>query len=130
MFTILPCKDEKRLQKYQEGTTLLIFEENCIESGCVAYKKNGSAVEITELLLCDTDQDNDKYLRADALVRSVGSIALNDGVITLCTRDMKYKDILLRLGFFEHGEYLLIYLNRLFSGVCSGCKDSGCGCDA
>lgn len=126
MFKILPCKDEKRLKNYNEGTSLLIFEENSVEAGSVAYKENGSAVEITELLLCDEYQDGDKYLYVDALVRSVGSIALNKGVITLCTRDMKFRDMLLRLGFFEHGEYLIIYLNKLFCGTCSGCKGDGC----
>ena len=125
MFTILPCKDGKRLSYYPEGTTLLIYSENSQESGHIAYIPNKSAVEIISMELGVSDPESrEAFLVADALIRSVGSIALNASVITLCTKLQGFDKIFSELGFFSHGDYLTLYLNKLFSGVCKGCSGS------
>lgn len=125
MFSILPCKDEKVLSSYPEGTTLLIYSENSVEIGHIAYIPNKSAVEIISMALGVEDSSSrEAFLIADALVRSVGSIALNASVITLCTKLSGFDKVFSELGFFKHGDFQILYLNKLFSGVCKGCSGS------
>ncbi len=128
MFSILPLKDKERLSVYPEGTTLLEYKEDGVVKGYIAYRQYKSAYELLALNVGEeTDPESDEaFLRADALVRSVGAIALGDGVLTLCTKDEALKPIYERLGFFKNGDFKSLYLNKLFGGVCKGCK-GGCG---
>ncbi len=120
MLSILPCKDKERLLPFPEGTTLLIYKEEGREQGYIAYKPFKSAMEI---LAVNVGEDTDKkFLRADGLFRAVGSIALNEGILTLCTKDTSILPILTELGFFKNGEFYTLYLNKFFSGVCKGCS--------
>lgn len=129
MFTILPCKDESKLSAYPEGTTLLIYKEDGKERGHIAYCRNKSAFEILSLdtgveLSSDLTVSEEMFLHADALIRSVGAIALGEGLLTLCSKDSALAPLWDKFGFFVHGEYYTLYLSKLFSKGCSGC--SGC----
>ncbi len=123
MLSILPCKDTDRLSKYPEGTTLLIYKEGNEECGYIAYKPYKSAMEILDVKV-GKGVGKTQFLRADALFRAVGSVALNDGVLTLCTKDTSMVSVLEELGFFKNGEFYTLYLNKFFSGVCKGCSGS------
>lgn len=123
MFSILPCKDESKLSSFPHGTTLLIYSENEQEKGHIAYAPNKSAVEIISMDLGVEDvNSHEAFLVADALIRSVGSIALNASIITLCTKLQGFEKIFADMGFFANGEYMTLYLNKLFSGMCKGCS--------
>lgn len=129
MFSILPCSDPEKLGAYPEGTTLLIYKDNGIERGHIAYRRNKSAFE---LLSFDTGEDfepdgtvgKEMFLHADALIRSVGAIALGEGILTMCTKREDYLPLLEKFGFFRHNDYYILYLSKLFAKGCSGC--SGC----
>ncbi len=123
MLSILPCKDKDRLDKYPEGTTLLIYREDNVECGYIAYRPYKSAMEILDVKTGGEDEKK-IFLRADGLFRAVGSIALNEGIITLCTKDTSILPILKELGFFKNGEFYTLYLNKFFGGVCKGCGGS------
>lgn len=129
MFSILPCKDADKLVGYPDGTTLLIYKENDVERGHVAYIRNKSAIEILSM---DTGEEyddgmtvgKDMFLHADALIRSVGAIALGQGLLTLCSREQSLAPIFEKFGFFMHDGYYTLYLSKLFAKGCSGC--TGC----
>ncbi len=129
MFSILPCSDESKLKAFPEGTTLLIYKDNEIERGHIAYCRNRSALEILSMETGAEDSSEGEvseelFIHADALIRSVGAIALSEGVLTLCTKREDYLPLLEKFGFFRHGDYYILYLSKLFAKGCSGCK--GC----
>lgn len=131
MFSILPCKDEEKLSVYPKGTTLLIYKENGTQRGHIAYIRNKSAFEILSLdtgveLSSDGSASDEMFLHADALIRSVGAIALGEGLLTLCTKDESLESLWNKFGFFKHNEYYTLYLSKLFAKGCSGCE----GCNA
>ncbi len=132
MFSILPCKDADKLKLYPEGVTLLIYKEDGKERGHIAYIRNKSAIEILsmdtgEKYEADGTVGKEMFLHADALIRSVGAIALGEGVLTLCSRQEALAPLLQKFGAFHHNGYYTLYLSKLFSKGCSGC--SGCsGC--
>ena len=129
MFSILPCKDAQKLSAYPEGTTLLIYRDNEVERGHIAYIRNKSAFEILSMETgeeyeADLTVGKEMFLHADALIRSVGAIALGEGLLTLCSRQVSLAPIFEKFGFFMHNGYYTLYLSKLFSKGCSGC--SGC----
>ena len=129
MFSILPCKDAQKLSAYPEGTTLLIYRDNEVERGHIAYIRNKSAFEILSMETgeeyeADLTVGKEMFLHADALIRSVGAIALGEGLLTLCSRQGSLAPIFEKFGFFMHNGYYTLYLSKLFSKGCSGC--SGC----
>ena len=131
MFSILPCKDEEKLWGFPQGTTLLIYKENGTERGHIAYCRNKSAFEILSLETGEEYSDGvvskEMVLHADALIRSVGAIALGEGLLTLCAKDESLAPLWEKFGFFRHNEYYTLYLSKLFAKGCSGCE--GCnGC--
>ena len=131
MFTILPSKDEKLLSAYPQGTTLLLYKENGTERGHIAYCRNKSAFEILSLetgeeYMEDGSVSKEMFLHADALIRSVGAVALGEGLLTLCSREKKLAPLFEKFGFFLHNEYYTLYLSKLFAKGCSGCE----GCNA
>lgn len=129
MFSILPCKDADKLSVYPQGTTLLIYRDNDVERGHIAYIRNKSAIEILSMETGEKYEDNmtvgkEMLLHADALIRSVGAIALSEGLLTLCSREESLAPIFEKFGFFIHNGYYTLYLSKLFAKGCSGC--SGC----
>lgn len=129
MFSILPCKDAEKLSAYPEGTTLLIYKEDGNERGHIAYIRNKSAIEILSMDTGESFTDEGKvskemFLHADALIRSVGAIALGEGLLTLCSKAEHLEPLFEKFGFFLHNGYYTLYLSKLFAKGCSGCE--GC----
>ncbi len=133
MFSILPCKDADKLSVYPEGTTLLIYKENDNIRGHIAYRRYMSALEILSLdtgveSTAEAAVSKEMLLHADALIRAVASIALGEGLLTLCTKDESLKPLFEKFGFFKNGEFYTLYISKLFSKGFSGCE--GCNCCA
>lgn len=131
MFSILPCKDKEKLSVYPEGTTLLIYKDGDKERGHIAYRRYMSALEILSLETGASFNDDgtvskEMFLHADALIRAVASIALSEGLLTVCSKDETLKPLLEKFGFFRNGEFFTMYINKLFSAGFSGCD--GCNC--
>lgn len=132
MFSILPCKDADKLSAYPEGATLLIYKDNDVERGHIAYIRNKSAIEILSMETGEEYEDNltvgkEMFLHADALIRSVGAIALTEGLLTLCSRKGSLAPIFEKFGFFLHNGYYTLYLSKLFAKGCSGCNGCNVG---
>lgn len=131
MFSILPCKDADKLSAYPEGTTLLIYKDGENVRGHIAYRKYMSALEILSL---DTGVEFDGkselskelILHADALIRAVASIALSEGLLTVCSKEENLKPLFEKFGFFKNGGFYTLYISKLFSKGFSGCE--GCNC--
>ena len=131
MFSILPCKDEDKLVAYPEGTTLLIYKDGEVERGHIAYRRYMSALEILSLDTGVSFEDDgtvgkEMFLHADALIRSVASIALSEGLLTICSRNEELAPLFERFGFFRNGCFYTLYVSKLFSAGFSGCD--GCNC--
>lgn len=131
MFSILPSTEKEKLEKFPEGTTLLVYKENENERGHIAYRRYMSAMEIVSV---DTGADfeadgtvgKEMLLHADALIRAVASIALNEGMLTVCSRDSSLEALFEKFGFFKNGDFYTLYISKLFSAGFSGCD--GCNC--
>ena len=112
MFSILPCKDADKLSVYPEGTTLLIYKENDNIRGHIAYRRYMSALEILSLdtgveSTAEAAVSKEMLLHADALIRAVASIALGEGLLTLCTKNESLKPLFEKFGFFKNGEFFI-----------------------
>lgn len=133
MFSILPCKDADKLSCYPEGTTLLIYKDGENERGHVAYKRYMSALEILSLDTgvkreAESEISKEEVLHADALIRAVASIALSEGLLTVCSKEETLSPLFEKFGFFRNGEFYTLYISKLFSKGFSGCD--GCNCCA
>lgn len=131
MFSILPCKDKEVLAGYPEGTTLLIYKDGDKERGYIAYRRYMSALEILSMETgvepeADGSVSKEMLLHADALIRAVASIALSEGLLTVCSRNNSLGALLEKFGFFKNGEFYTLYISKLFSKGFSGCE--GCNC--
>lgn len=132
MFSILPCKDADKLGAYPEGATLLIYKEDGKQRGHIAFIRNKSAIEILSLdtgekFAPDGSVTKEMFLHADALIRSIGAIALGEGILTLCSKQESLAPLFEKFGFFLHNGYFTLYLSKLFAKGCSGCNGcSGC----
>ncbi|MBQ8001409.1 MAG: hypothetical protein IJ298_09495 [Ruminococcus sp.] len=131
MFSILPCKDENVLAGYPEGTTLLIYKDDENVRGHIAYRRYMSALEILSMETgvepeADGSVSKEMLLHADALIRAVASIALTEGLLTVCSKDVSLEPLFEKFGFFKNGEFYTLYVSKLFSKGFSGCD--GCNC--
>lgn len=131
MFSILPCKDADKLSCYPEGTTLLVYKDGDKVRGHVAYRKYMSALELLSLVTGVENEDKNEIskemmLHADALIRAVASIALSEGLLTVCSKEESLKPLFEKFGFFKNGEFYTLYISKLFSKGFSGCE--GCSC--
>lgn len=131
MFSILPCKDADKLSNFPEGTTLLIYKDGECERGHIAYRRYMSALEILSLDTGVPFEDDgtvgkEMFLHADALIRSVASIALSEGLLTICSRNEALSPVFEKFGFFRNGDFYTLYVSKLFSAGFSGCD--GCNC--
>ncbi len=131
MFSILPSTEQEKLEKIPEGTTLLIYKDGENERGHIAYRRYMSALEILSLetgaeFNPDGTVSKEMFLHADALIRAVASIALNEGLLTVCSKDSSLEALFEKFGFFKNGEFYTLYISKLFSAGFSGCD--GCNC--
>lgn len=138
MITVKPTEDKELINKYgRENTAVLIMRQESKEIGYVAIAPFMSTYEILDMHL-DIDKplkraEGESYAPLSAnelglveiLLRAAGSFAINKNSFSLCTRDKLYFDLLSKFQFIKNGEYLVLYLSKLFSGgcACGGKKD-------
>lgn len=133
MITVKPTDDNKLISKYGSGAACLIMREENKEIGFIAVAPYKSAYEILDMNLSVDKplkrQEGVSYAPFNAeelglveiLLRAAGSYAINKNSWSLCVRDKDYFDLLKKFEFIPSGNFLVLYLNKLFSNTCC-CK--------
>ena len=136
MITVKRTDNAELINQYgRENTAYLIMREEDKEIGFVAIAPYKSTYEILDMSL-----SIDKPLRREALgdftplnanelglveilIRAAGSYAFNKDSWSLCVKDKAFFDLLKKFEFTASGEYMVLYLNKLFSNTCC-CKNN------
>lgn len=136
MITVKPTDNAELINQYgRENTAYLIMREEDKEIGFVAIAPYKSTYEILDMSL-----SIDKPLRreesgdftplnanelglVEILIRAAGSYAFNKDSWSLCVKDKAFFDLLKKFEFTASGEYMVLYLNKLFSNTCC-CKNN------
>lgn len=131
MITVKPTDNLELINQYgRENTAYLIMREEDKEIGYVAIAPFKSTYEILDMSL-----DIGKPLKreegeafapltanelglVEILLRAAGSYAFNKDCWSLCIGDKSYFDVLRKFEFIQSGEYLVLYLNKLFANTC------------
>ena len=131
MITVKPTDSTELLSKYgRENTAYLIMREENEEIGFVAIAPFKSTYEILDMgLKIDKPlkrEEGKPYTPLNAnelglveiLLRAAGSYAFNKDCWSVCVRDKAYFDLLKKFEFTQSGDYLVLYLNKLFGNTC------------
>jgi len=136
MITVKPTDNTELINQYgKENAAYLIMREEDQEIGYVAIAPYKSTYEILDMSL-----SIDKPLRreegkdyaplnanelglVEILLRAAGSYAFNKDCWSLCVKDKSFFDLLSKFEFMPSGEYMVLYLNKLFSNTCC-CKNN------
>lgn len=136
MITVKPTDNNELINQYgKENAAYLIMREENQEIGYVAIAPYKSTYEILDMSL-----SIDKPLRreegkdyaplnanelglVEILLRAAGSYAFNKDSWSLCVKDKSFFDLLSKFEFMPSGEYMVLYLNKLFSNTCC-CKNN------
>ena len=131
MITVKPTDNTELIKKYErENTAYLIMREEDKEIGYIVIAPYKSTYEILDMSL-----DIGKSLKREAdaqysplnatelglveiLLRAAGSYAFNKDFWSLSVRDKSYFDLLNKFEFVLSGEFMVLYLNKLFSNTC------------
>ena len=131
MITVKPTDNLDLINQYErENTAYLIMREEDKEIGFVAIAPFKSTYEILEMNL-----NIDKPLKreegkdsaplnanelglVEILIRAAGSYAFNKDSWSLSVRDKSYFDLLKKFEFTPSGDFLVLYLNKIFSNTC------------
>lgn len=131
MITVKPTDNKELINKYgRENTAYLIMREEDKEIGYVALAPYKSTYEILDMSLTIDKplkrEEGKEYAPLNAnelglveiLIRAAGSFAFNKDCWSLCIRDKSYFDLLKKFEFNTTGEFMVLYLNKLFSNTC------------
>ncbi len=131
MITVKPTDNTELINKYgRENAAYLIMREEDKEIGFVAIAPFKSTYEILDMSL-----SIDKPLKreegkpfvpltanelglVEILLRAAGSYAFNKDCWSLCIKDKSYFDLLKKFEFIPSGDFLVLYLNKLFGNTC------------
>ena len=131
MITVKATDDVKLIEKSErENTACLIMREGDKEIGYVVIAPYKSTYEILDMSL-DIEkplkrEDGKEYAPfnsnelglVEILLRAAGSYAFNKDCWSLSIRDKAYFDLLKKFEFVSSGEFMVLYLNKLFSNTC------------
>ncbi len=131
MITVKPSDEKERINVYgRADAACLVMREEGVEIGFIAIAPFKSTYEILEMQLSSDKplkrQENQDYSPLNAnelglveiLLRAAGSYAVNKESWSLCVRDRDYFRLLKKFEFIPSGEFLVLYLNKLFSNTC------------
>lgn len=137
MITVKPTDNLELINQYgRENAAYLIMREEDKEIGFVAIAPFKSTYEILDMSLAidkPLKREEDKeYVPLNAnelglveiLLRAAGSYAFNKDCWSLCVKDKSFFDLLKKFEFTASGDFLVLYLNKLFSNTCC-CKNNG-----
>lgn len=136
MITVKPTDNTELINKYgRENTAYLIMREENEEIGFVAIAPFKSSYEIIDMELSIDKplkrEEGKVYAPFNAnelglveiLIRAAGSFAFNKDFWSLCVKDKSYFDLLKKFEFTPSGDFMALYLNKLFgSGCCCNTK--------
>lgn len=135
MITVKPTDNAELINKYgRENAAYLIMCEEDKEIGFVAIAPFKSSYEILDMgLSIDKPlkrEDGKTYAPFNAnelglveiLIRAAGSFAFNKDFWSLCVKDKSYFDLLKKFEFTPSGDFMVLYLNKIFG---MGCCCSG-----
>jgi len=135
MITVKPTDNAELINKYgRENAAYLIMCEEDKEIGFVAIAPFKSSYEILDMgLSIDKPlkrEDGKAYAPFNAnelglveiLIRAAGSFAFNKDFWSLCVKDKSYFDLLKKFEFTPSGDFMVLYLNKIFG---MGCCCSG-----
>lgn len=138
MITVKPTDNAELINKYgRENAAYLIMCEEDKEIGFVAIAPFKSSYEILDMgLSIDKPlkrEDGKTYAPFNAnelglveiLIRAAGSFAFNKDFWSLCVKDKSYFDLLKKFEFTPSGDFMVLYLNKIFGTgcCCSGKKE-------
>lgn len=131
MITVKPTDNTELINQYgRENAAYLIMREEGREIGFIAVAPFKSTYEILGMSL-----SIDKPLKreegksfapltanelglVEILLRAAGSYAFNKDCWSLSIRDKAYFDLLKKFEFTASGDFLVLYLNKLFGNTC------------
>ena len=136
MITVKPTDNLELINQYgRENAAYLIMREEDKEIGFVAIAPFKSTYEILDMsLVIDKPlkrEEDKEYVPLNAnelglveiLLRAAGSYAFNKDCWSLCVKDKSFFDLLKKFEFTASGDFLVLYLNKLFSNTCC-CKNN------
>lgn len=131
MITVKPTDDKSLINKYErENTAYLIMREEDVEIGYIAIAPYKSTYEILDMnLKIDKSlkrEEGKSYSPLTAnelglveiLLRAAGSYAFNKDCWSICIRDKSFFGLLKNFEFIPSGDFLVLYLNKLFGNTC------------
>ncbi len=131
MITVKPTDNQELINQYgRVDTAYLIMREEDKEIGFVALAPFKSAYEILDMSLkIDKPlkrEEGEAFAPLNAnelglveiLIRAAGSYAFNKDCWSLCVKDKSYFDLLKKFEFTQSGDFLVLYLNKLFGNTC------------
>lgn len=131
MITVKPTDNLDLINQYgRENTAYLIMREEDKEIGFVAIAPFKSTYEILDMSLNIEKplkrEDGKEFAPLNAnelglveiLIRAAGSFAFNKDSWSLCVKDKSYFDLLKKFEFTASGDFMVLYLNKLFGNTC------------
>ncbi|MBQ8572378.1 MAG: hypothetical protein IJ451_02810 [Ruminococcus sp.] len=131
MITVKPTDSQELINQYgRENAAYLIMREEEKEIGFIAMAPFKSTYEILDMSLSIDKplkrEEGKEFAPLNAnelglveiLLRAAGSYAFNKDCWSLCVRDKSYFDLLKKFEFINSGDFLVLYLNKLFSNTC------------
>ncbi|MDO4748430.1 MAG: hypothetical protein Q4A12_04550 [Eubacteriales bacterium] len=120
MLTIKSVENESIIKKCGvDNATILLSEEDGIEKGYIAFTQTGYVIDIVgfEVYYSEEELKGEAYTVADALIKSLGSYALNHSCFYIeCSRKELFS-LLKNFDFAQNDNSLTINLQQLFK-VC------------
>ncbi|MDP4119741.1 MAG: hypothetical protein Q8876_01615 [Bacillota bacterium] len=125
MLTVLPLKDEKKLNKIIEllpkvgqAPNVLMAEQDGNDLGYIAISEEKNALNILDIYLVDCENFDElsyeKKSNVDLLIRSAGSYSMNRKLLNLQCENKNLFSLLNRFGFQENQNKTAIPLYELF----------------
>lgn len=131
MITVKPTDNQELINQYgREHAAYLVMREEEKEIGFIAMAPFKSTYEILDMSLSIDKplkrEEGKEFAPLNAnelglveiLLRAAGSYAFNKDCWSLCVRDKSYFDLLKKFEFINSGDFLVLYLNKLFSNTC------------
>ncbi len=131
MITVKPTDNLDLINQYgRENTAYLIMREEDKEIGFVCIAPFKSTYEILDMSLNIEKplkrEEGKDYAPLNAnelglveiLIRAAGSYAFNKDSWSLCVKDKSYFELLKKFEFTPSGDFMVLYLNKLFGNTC------------
>lgn len=131
MITVKPTDNLDLINQYgRENTAYLIMREEDKEIGFVCIAPFKSTYEILDMSLNIEKplerEEGKEYAPLNAnelglveiLIRAAGSYAFNKDSWSLCVKDKSYFELLKKFEFTPSGDFMVLYLNKLFGNTC------------